>query len=138
MPTPILSTKFYIPPPRPKRVQRQRLLQQLTEGLAQKLVLISAPAGFGKTTLISEWVAQCAQPIAWLSLDEGENDPGSFLSYLVVAVQAIEATFGERVLAQLQSPQPTPPQTVMRTLLNEIATIPQKFVLGVSTIWGSP
>ena len=91
MSTPILATKLYIPPPRPKVVLRPRLIERLNEGLSsgRKLTLISAPAGFGKTTLVSEWVAGCERPVAWLSLDEGDNDPARFLTYLVAALQTI-------------------------------------------------
>ena len=89
MSTPILATKLYIPPPRPKVVLRPRLIERLNEGLHRKLTLISAPAGFGKTTLVSEWVAGCERPAAWLSLDEGDNDPTRFLAYLVAALQTI-------------------------------------------------
>ena len=107
MPTPILATKLYIPPPRPKIVLRPRLIERLNEGLYErKLTLISAPAGFGKTTLVSEWVAGCERPVAWLSLDEGDNDPTRFLTYLVAALQTIAANIGTGVLAILQSPQP--------------------------------
>ena len=81
MPTPILATKLYLPRLRPNVVSRPRLLERLNEGLHRKLTLISAPAGFGKTTLVSEWVAFIARPTAWLSLDEGENDPARFLAY---------------------------------------------------------
>ncbi|HET7079784.1 MAG TPA: hypothetical protein VFM49_20310, partial [Chloroflexia bacterium] len=65
----MLATKLYIPPPPPQAVQRSRLLERLTAGLHRKLTLIAAPAGFGKTTLVSAWVAGCARPVAWLSLD---------------------------------------------------------------------
>ena len=101
MSTPILATKLYIPPPRPKVVLRPRLIERLNEGLpaGHKLTLISAPAGFGKTTLVSEWVAGCGQPVAWLSLDEGDNDPARFLAYLVAALQTIAAGIGAGVLA---------------------------------------
>ncbi len=80
MSTPILATKLYIPPPRPKVVLRPRLIERLNEGLhgTPGMTLISAPAGFGKTTLVSEWVAGCKRPVAWLSLDEGDNDPITF------------------------------------------------------------
>src|SRR5258706_9353379 len=91
MPTPILATKLYIPPPRPKVVLRPRLIERLNEGLHGKLTLISAPAGFGKTTLLSGWVAGCGRPVAWLSLEEGDSDPTRFLSYLVAALQTIAA-----------------------------------------------
>ena len=108
MPTPILATKLYVPPPRPKVVLRPRLIERLNEGLATgcKLTLISASAGFGKTTLVSEWIAGCERPVAWLSLDEGDNDLTRFLTYLVAALQTIAANIGEGVLAALQSPQP--------------------------------
>ena len=96
----ILATKLYIPPPRPKIVPRPRLLGRLDDVLSHKLTLISAPAGFGKTTLVSEWVAGCSErPVAWLSLDEGDNDPARFLTYLVAALQTIAPDIGEGVLA---------------------------------------
>ena len=131
MPTPILATKLYVPPPRPKAVLRPRLIERLNEGLSasRKLTLISAPAGFGKTTLVSEWVAGCERPVAWLSLDEGDNDPTRFLTYLVAALQTIAANIGEGVLGVLQSPQPPPIESILTALLNEITTIPDDFVL---------
>ncbi len=86
MSTPILATKLYIPPPRSHVVLRPRLIERLDEGLDRRLVLLSAPAGFGKTTLISEWIAGCGKPAAWLSLDQGDNDPTRFLTYLIAAL----------------------------------------------------
>jgi LuxR family maltose regulon positive regulatory protein len=129
MSVPILATKLYIPPPRPKVVLRPRLIERLNEGLHGKLTLISAAAGFGKTTLVSEWVARCQRPAAWLSLDEGDSDPIRFLTYLVAALQTIMANIGEGVLGVLQAPQPPPIESILVTLLNEIATIPDNFVL---------
>ena len=129
MPTPILATKLYIPRLRPNVVLRPRLLERLNEGLYRKLTLISAPAGFGKTTLVSEWLAGCQRPAAWLSLDEGENDPTRFLSYLVAALQTIAATIGEGVLGVLQSPQPPPPEAMLTALLNDLTAIPDNFIL---------
>ncbi len=129
MSTPILATKLYTPLPRPKVVLRPRLIERLNEGLNGKLTLISAPAGFGKTTLVSEWVADCKRPIAWLSLDEEDNDPTRFLTYLVAALQTIAPTIGEGVLGVLQSPQPPPTETILTALLNEIITIPDNFIL---------
>src|SRR5216683_3193493 len=129
MPTPILATKLYIPPLRPHVVIRSRLLERLNEGLHRKLTLIAAPAGFGKTTLVSAWVAGCDRQVAWLSLDAGENDPTLFLTYLVAALQTIAPTIGEGVLGVLQSPQPPPPEAILTTLLNEITTLPDSFVL---------
>ncbi len=91
MSEPLLLTKLYVPPPRSTIVLRPRLIERLNEGLlaSRKLTLISASAGFGKTTLVSEWVAGCGRPVAWLSLDEGDNDPTRFLTYLVAALQTI-------------------------------------------------
>src|SRR3970040_154662 len=127
MSTPALATKLYIPPPRPKVVLRPRLIERLNEGLHRKLTLISAPAGFGKTTLVSEWVAGCERPVAWLSLDEGDNDPTRFLTYLVAALQTlalrsprrgskvegIAANIGVGVLGVIQSPQPPPTESIL-------------------------
>ena len=131
MPTPILATKLYIPPPRPKIVLRPCLIERLNEGLSsgRKLTLISAAAGFGKTTLISEWVAGCGRPVAWLSLDEGDNDITRFLAYLVAALQTLVTNIGERVLGVLQAPQLPSIESILTTLLNEIAIIPDNFIL---------
>ncbi len=127
--TPILATKLYLPRLRTNVVSRPRLLERLNQGLHRKLTLISAPAGFGKTTLISEWVACIERPTAWLSLDEGENDPARFLTYLVAALQTIAATIGEGVLGVLQSSQPPPPEAILTALLNDISALPDDFVL---------
>jgi LuxR family transcriptional regulator, maltose regulon positive regulatory protein len=131
MATPILATKLYIPPPRSKIVLRPHLIERLNEGLSSgsKLILISASAGFGKTTLVSEWIASCGRSVAWLSLDEGDNDPTRFLTYFIAMLQTIAANIGKGVLAIYQSPQPPPTESILTALLNEIATIPDHFVL---------
>src|SRR5947208_1810634 len=129
MPTPILATKLYLPRLRPNVVSRPRLIARLNEGLHRNLTLIAAPAGFGKTTLVSEWLAGGPRPTAWLSLDEGENDPVLFLTYLVAALQTIAANMGEGVLTILQSPQPPPPEAILTALLNDLTTIRDPFVL---------
>src|SRR5512141_1764105 len=131
MPASILATKLYIPPARTKVVLRPRLIERLNEGLSagRKLTLISASAGFGKTTLVSEWVAVCDRPVAWLSLDEGDNAPTSFLAYLVAALQTIAANIGAGALRTLQSPQPPPIESILTVLLNEITAVPDNFVL---------
>jgi LuxR family transcriptional regulator, maltose regulon positive regulatory protein len=129
MSTPILATKLYIPPPRPHVVLRPRLIERLNEGLHRKLTLISAPAGFGKTTLVSTWLAGGPRPAAWLSLDEGENDPARFLAYLVAALQTFVPDIGEGVLTILHSPQPPPPASILTALLNDLTTIRDHFVL---------
>ncbi|MDQ3222156.1 MAG: tetratricopeptide repeat protein, partial [Gemmatimonadota bacterium] len=128
MSTPILATKLYVPPPQPKVVLRPRLIERLNEGLDRRLILVSAPAGFGKTTLLSEWLAALPRESAWLSRDEGDNDPTRFLAYFVAALQTIAPNIGEGVLGVLQSPQP-PTETVLTTLLNEITTVEDDFVL---------
>lgn len=136
MPDSLLHTKLYPPPKRPNLVSRPRLINRLNQGLplGHKLTLISAPAGFGKTTLVSEWIqamSEEASPttIAWLSLDEGDNEPARFLAYFIAALQTIVPNFGERVLAGLQSPQPPPIESILTTLLNEIAAFPNNFIL---------
>ena len=122
---PILATKLYIPPPRPNVVRRARLLERLNAGLHRKLTVISAPAGFGKTTLVSAWVANRDQPVAWLSLDAGDADLIRFLHHLVAALQSIAPNFGADVLAMLQSLQPprasTGIEALLTPLLNELA-----------------
>ncbi len=107
----LLRTKLYVPTLRPKLVSRPHLIEQLNQGLEHKLTLVAAPAGFGKTTLVSEWVAGNERPVAWLSLDEGENDPARFLAYIVAALQTITANFGEGLLSVLLSPQSPPTES---------------------------
>ena len=129
MSAPLLLTKLYIPPTRPELVTRSRLIERLNEGQHCKLTLISAPAGFGKTTLVSEWAAGCDRKVAWLSLDEGDSDINHFMAYLVSSLQTIRARIGEGVLTTLQSPQPASSETLLTGLLNEITAIPESFVL---------
>jgi len=142
MTTSILVTKLFIPPTRPEIVPRPRLIERLNEGLHRKLTLISAPAGFGKTTLVTEWLdslrldakkeTQVEKCIAWLSLDEGDNDLVRFLAYFIAAlnqIEGIEDTFGKGALGMLQSPQPPPTEAVLTPLINEIATIPDRIIL---------
>jgi len=136
MSAPILATKLYIPPPRPKVVPRPRLIERLNAGLALgcRLTLITAPAGFGKTTLVSEWLAPCEQGdpavrAAWLSLDAADSAATRFLAYLVAALQTLFAGIGSGVLAALQSPQPPPIETLLTALLNEIAATRREFIL---------
>lgn len=131
MTTPILATKLYIPLPRPKAVLRPRLLERLEEGLYhnRKLTIIAAPAGFGKTTLLSTWVTGCGRKVAWVSLDQADSDPTRFLTYLVSALQKIAPNIGVGALDMLQAPQPPLTEMILTALLNEIATIPDKFLL---------
>ena len=112
MVTTILATKFYIPPPRAKIVLRPHLIERLNEGLSSGrtpgVTLISASAGFGKTTLVSEWVASCGRPVAWLSLDNGDSNLSRFLTYVIASLRTIQPALGENLLAALQVPQPPP------------------------------
>jgi LuxR family maltose regulon positive regulatory protein len=141
MATPLLTTKLYIPPPLPNLVERPRLVKRLDGGLrlGHRMILVSAPAGFGKTTLVSDWLRKIDFPVApgsrwrartgWLSLDESDNDPSRFLAYFIAALQTIEANIGQGALSALQSPQPPPTEAVLTSLINEIATIPDRIVL---------
>lgn len=134
MTTAILTTKFYIPPTRPELISRQRLIEKIQAGLHRKLTLISAPAGFGKTTLVTEWAARFATDkaqIAWLSLDQSDNDPARFLTYFISGLKQIEGMpddFGETSLAMLNSPQLPPMDDMLVPLINEIAKHPTKIV----------
>ncbi|MEM7028556.1 MAG: LuxR C-terminal-related transcriptional regulator [Chloroflexota bacterium] len=129
MSTPILATKLYIPAPRAKIVGRPHLIERLNAGIQGKLTLISAPAGFGKTTLISEWISSLGHSVVWLSLDERDRDPTRFLTYLVAALQTIQPEIGKTVMGMLQSPQPPPIETLLTSLLNEISTLSDKLML---------
>src|SRR5512139_2352685 len=126
----ILATKLYIPQARPDVVTRLRLIDRLNKGLAMgcKLTLISAAAGFGKTTMMSEWIAGCKMPVAWLSLDEGDGDPVRFLSYMIAALQTIKAGIGEGLLPVLDSNQPQV-EAILTALLNDVSVIPEHFLL---------
>ena len=126
---PILTTKLFVPRPRPRIVPRPRLIERLDEGLCRKLSLVSAPAGFGKTTLLGGWVAGSDRRVAWLSLDAEDNDPARFLSHLVAALRTIAADIGEGVVGALRSPHPPPAESILTALLNEIVTIEDDLVL---------
>ncbi|MBK7181117.1 MAG: helix-turn-helix transcriptional regulator [Chloroflexi bacterium] len=129
MPGDILQTKLYVPQLRQSLVPRPYLIAKLNQGLHGKLTLISAPAGFGKTTLVSEWLAGGKRPFAWLSLDERDSDLTRFLTYFIAALQTVAAKTGGLLLELLQSPQPPPPETLLTDLLNTIAAMPEPFVL---------
>jgi LuxR family maltose regulon positive regulatory protein len=130
---PILATKLYIPPPRPKVVLRHRLIARLNEGLSSTrtpgVTLISAPVGYGKTTLVSEWIACCGRPVAWLALDEGDSDLTRFLAYLGAALQTLAANMGAGIASALQAPPLPPIESLLTGLLNEIVAFPDQFTL---------
>ncbi len=128
MSIPILTTKLNVPQPRPNLVSRPRLIQRLEEGLIYKVTLLSAPAGFGKTTLLSDWVHQSENAFAWLSLDEGDNDLSRFWSYAIAAIQSIYPGIAEASLARLQSSgfsgtgQKTEIEDLLIELINDIVS----------------
>ncbi|MCA9983036.1 MAG: hypothetical protein KDE59_02035 [Anaerolineales bacterium] len=116
----LLRTKLAAPPPRAKVVARPHLVARLQRGLAGRLSLVSAPAGFGKTSLVSAWLAECDRPVAWLSLDEEDSDPVRFFRYFIAGLQSIHPDLGEAVAAALALPQPPPLKTAVAGLLNEL------------------
>lgn len=125
--TPLLETKLYIPKWRPDLVSRPRLIERMRQGIERKLTLVSAPAGFGKTTLLAEWLAAKSangQTAGWVSLDQSDNDPAFFWAYFITALQKVCSEVGAPALALLYSPQPPPIETILTTLINEINAIP--------------
>lgn len=128
---PLLTTKFYIPPPRSELVPRPRLIQQLDKGLHRKLTLISAPAGFGKSSLLSAWLQQLARDdrVAWLSLDAGDSDLACFMTYFIAALQTVESDFGQSALSALESPEVDITPGVLISLLNEIMEFSDQVVV---------
>lgn len=144
MDTPLLQTKLYIPiirpdpaarlsrrPPggRASLIPRPHLIDRLNEGLPGKLTLISAPAGFGKTTLVSAWLDQLNLPAAWLSLDEEDNELARFLTYFIAALQTVQPEVGTELLALLQSSPLPPSHTLLTLLINDLAARSEKLIL---------
>ena len=125
---PLLETKLFIPRPRPGLVPRPRP-SGLDRGAASKLTLLSAPAGFGKTTLLSAWLATVDRPAAWLSLDKGDNDPASYWAHVVAALQSVSPEVGASTLALLQESQPPPIEHLLTPLLNEVGAAESDIVL---------
>lgn len=125
---PILTTKIWAPTVRPNLVDRPRLMGRLNDNLDRKLTLISAPAGFGKTTLLAKWLSQ-QRAVAWFSLDEQDNDLTLFLNYLIAALQTVDEYLGETAIALLQSPAPPSPQHILGILINKLATRNDRLIL---------
>ena len=120
--TPLLATKLHRPLPRAHLVHRPQLAERLTQGVLGPLTLVSAPAGFGKTTLLAQWLAESDMPVAWLSLEPGDNEPVRFLSYLIAALQTLDPHLGAEALTLLQMPQPTAAETVLTLLTNDVGS----------------
>jgi LuxR family maltose regulon positive regulatory protein len=125
----LLATKLYAPTLRAGLVPRPRLIERLTAGLGCRLTLVSAPAGFGKTTLTAAWLQGAGQVYTWLSLDEADNDPARFTAYLLAALQKIDPNIGQAAQVMMQAPQPPPPEALLTGLINDIAATPEPFVL---------
>jgi LuxR family maltose regulon positive regulatory protein len=129
---PLLEAKLYVPRWRRGLVPRPRLSERLNRGAEAKLTLVSAPAGFGKTTLLAEWLAGAPaheRSVAWLSLDERDNQPASFWTYVIAALQTVEPGLGAGAISLLQAPQPPPIETVLTILLNELSATTNEVVL---------
>ena len=129
LPFPHINTKLNIPTTRSDLVDRPRLMRQLDRCVERRLLLVSAPAGFGKTTLLGEWSQQSAWPVAWASLDAGDNDPMRFWSYVVAALDRLETNVGANVLPMIQSPRPEPIEFIISALINTVANVPDHFAL---------
>jgi LuxR family maltose regulon positive regulatory protein len=128
----LLTTKLYMPPPRRELVARPRLTARLDVGLRDALTLIMAPAGFGKSTLVREWHVlpeHANTPLAWLALDDGDNDLARFARYLVAALQTVLPGVGQRTLAMLQAPPLPPNDTLLTPLVNELAALSEDLVV---------
>ncbi len=129
MAAPLLTTKLHIPSVRPELVARPRLLERLKEGVQRRLTLVSAPAGYGKTTLVTHWLHETGRPFAWLTLETNDSDPARFLAYLVAALKVIDPTIGQGVEPMLAAPQPPPPESILTALINDIAAVEEPFAL---------
>ena len=125
----MLLTKLHIPPAGNNVVHRSGLFEKLNSGLSRKLILVSAPAGYGKTTLISDWISQKKIPVAWLSLDNGDNDPAVFLSYVISGIQSIHKEFGQSAQRLLTSPNSPSVESIASLLINEVLNIDQNILL---------
>jgi LuxR family transcriptional regulator, maltose regulon positive regulatory protein len=125
----MLLTKLHIPTSGINIVHRSELFEKLNSGLSRKLILISAPAGFGKTTVVSDWIAQSKIPTAWFSLDNGDNDPVDFLNYIISGIQSIHTAFGQSAIKLLNSPNKPSGESIASLLINDILNINQNFLL---------
>src|SRR2546421_9501859 len=118
----LLAIKLHTPLPRMQLVRRSHLIERLQEGMTGPLTLVSAPAGFGKTTLLAQWLVESSMPVAWLSLEPEDNEPVRFLSYLIAALQTLDPSIGGPALALLRTPQSPPLETVLVLLTNDLVS----------------
>jgi LuxR family maltose regulon positive regulatory protein len=126
---PLLKTKLYIPTAPASRVTRPHLIERLDELKKKALTIVSAPAGFGKTTLLAEWIDQTSLPVAWLSLDNGDNDPYRFLAYMIAALESIHEYVGLEARQIMQSNQLRSPLIMLASLLNDLGKVTEPYVL---------
>ena len=131
MTVPILRTKLHVPSLQPNLVPRPRLMNLLREGATRKLILISAPAGYGKTTLLSDVTYSSSLPIGWFQIDASDNDVATFLEYIISALQEIRKSFGKTTQSLMQGMETSGPQLerILNALINEVEEIPEDFVL---------
>src|SRR4051812_19999190 len=120
----LLNTKLNVPPVRPSHVQRIELIHKLNRLQDYKLALIVASAGYGKTALVSEWIAQSPIGAVWFSIDAGDHDPVRFWDYVIAAIQTMYPDIGEQTLTLLHEPQPLPIETILSSLINELSALP--------------
>ena len=127
---PILTTKFTAPPAHAATISRPRLTAQLDDGMTGKLTLISAPPGFGKTTLVTEWLSTCPTPerVAWLSLDPGDSDAGRFLTYFVFALRTVEPEFGPGLLNVLHAPLQGDAKALLIDVINALNGVDERII----------
>jgi LuxR family maltose regulon positive regulatory protein len=131
MTIPIISTKLHIPKQPKYLVPRARLTRKFEDGKRGKLILVSAPAGFGKTSLIADWVSQCTgEPlVSWVHLDENDNALNRFLTYVIASIEASQVEFGESALSGLQATPPAPIEAILTSLVNEIDSLAREIIL---------
>ncbi len=126
---PILNTKLHIPSSSSNVIQRERLFETLDDGLERKCILVSAPAGFGKTTIVASWLETIDSAIAWLLLEEADSELSRFLRYVVAALQTVAPQCGQQVMSMLESPQKPPVENLLTLLLNDIILLEQDIIL---------
>lgn len=125
----LLRTRLLMPRLPEKEIRRPRLVNRLAAGLSRKLIVVAAPAGFGKTTALGQWLVESEVDVGWVSLDERDNDPTRFWAYAVTAVQTVHPDAGATALSMLQAPHPPPLETIMTVFLNDLVAVPSDFVL---------
>jgi len=128
-PNALLATKLHLPRPRPRFVLRPRLLERLDEGMEQQVVLVCTPAGFGKTSLLADWARRGQRPVAWLSLDEADNDPTRFWRHIIAALDQVRPGVAERVAPLLGPPAPPSFEGLVTALINQLAAQPDEVVV---------